>query len=49
MCAIKVNNNEKWLNTNVSKGTENTSDTSKKDYGEAGNICNIILNFYKVW
>ena len=33
--------------TNVSKDTEKTSETSKKEYGEAGNVHNRIIDFYE--
>ena len=45
-CDIKVDDNEKYLGTYVSKVTEKTSYTSKKEDGEAGNISNSIVKFY---
>ena len=45
-CAIKVDRNEKYSGLNFSKGTENTSDTSKKEDGKSRNVRNIIFNFY---
>ena len=42
---IEVDNNENSLSTDVSKGTENISDTSWKKDGEYGIVRNRIINF----
>ena len=47
MCAINLDDNEKYSNTNVSKGTEKTQETSKNDDGESRNVQNRNLNFYE--
>ena len=39
-----MEDNEKSSSTNVNKVIENTLDTSKKEDGEYGNVCNSIIN-----